>query len=119
MMTALERRDIRFVLAEAAGSVLSSTPGFLPGAWPFGVVEFGRSGSRSGTRVPRSGGGDPGTGARRTSWPGEHPFPSAGAACFGRRAPRKHVAAHPPAYNVIAHGSSIRAAGLGLSLICQ
>jgi hypothetical protein len=38
-MYALERRHQRFVLAFAAGCVLSSIYGFLSGAWPFGVVE--------------------------------------------------------------------------------
>jgi hypothetical protein len=38
-MYALERRDRRFVLAFAAGCLLSSVYGFLSGAWPFGVVE--------------------------------------------------------------------------------
>jgi hypothetical protein len=38
-MYALEHRDPRFVLAFAAGCVLSSSYGFLSGAWPFGVVE--------------------------------------------------------------------------------
>jgi hypothetical protein len=39
VMYALERRDRRFVLAFAAGCALSSSYGFLAGAWPFGVVE--------------------------------------------------------------------------------
>ncbi|HET6966409.1 MAG TPA: hypothetical protein VFH58_16670 [Acidimicrobiales bacterium] len=39
VMYALERRDPRFVLAFAAGCLLSSAYGFLSGAWPFGVVE--------------------------------------------------------------------------------
>ncbi len=39
-MYALERRGPRFVLAFAGGCVLSSTYGFLSGAWPFGVVEL-------------------------------------------------------------------------------
>ena len=39
-MYALERRGRRFVLAFAAGCVLSSVYGFLSGAWPFGVVEL-------------------------------------------------------------------------------
>jgi hypothetical protein len=39
-MYALEHRGGRFVLAFAAGCVLSSVYGFLAGAWPFGVVEF-------------------------------------------------------------------------------
>jgi hypothetical protein len=38
-MYALERRHQAFVLAFAAGCVLSSIYGFLSGAWPFGVVE--------------------------------------------------------------------------------
>ena len=38
-MYALERRGPRFVLAFALGCALSSTYGFLSGAWPFGVVE--------------------------------------------------------------------------------
>jgi len=39
VMYALERRHRRFVLAFAAGCLLSSSYGFLSGAWPFGVVE--------------------------------------------------------------------------------
>jgi hypothetical protein len=39
LMYALERRGPRFVLAFAIGCVLSSSYGFLSGAWPFGVVE--------------------------------------------------------------------------------
>ncbi len=39
LMYALEHRDPRFVLAFAAGCALSSSYGFLSGAWPFGVVE--------------------------------------------------------------------------------
>jgi hypothetical protein len=39
LMYALERRDRRFVLAFAAGCLLSSTYGFLAGTWPFGAVE--------------------------------------------------------------------------------
>ena len=39
VMYALERRDRRFVLAFACGCALSSSYGFLSGAWPFGVVE--------------------------------------------------------------------------------
>lgn len=39
VMYALERRHRLFVLAFAAGCVLSSVYGFLSGAWPFGVVE--------------------------------------------------------------------------------
>jgi hypothetical protein len=38
-MYALERRGRRFILAFAAGCLLSSAYGFLSGAWPFGVVE--------------------------------------------------------------------------------
>ena len=43
-MYALETRHRRFVLAFAAGCVLSSAYGFLSGAWPFGVVELVWSG---------------------------------------------------------------------------
>ena len=39
LMYALEGRDRRFVLAFAVGCALSSSYGFLSGAWPFGVVE--------------------------------------------------------------------------------
>ena len=39
VMYALEDRGARFVLAFAAGCALSSSYGFLSGAWPFGVVE--------------------------------------------------------------------------------
>jgi len=38
-MYAVERRDRRFILAFALGCALSSSYGFLSGAWPFGVVE--------------------------------------------------------------------------------
>ena len=38
-MYALERRHPGYVLAFAVGCVLSSTYGFLAGAWPFGIVE--------------------------------------------------------------------------------
>lgn len=38
-MYALESRGRRYVLAFAAGCALSSSYGFLSGAWPFGVVE--------------------------------------------------------------------------------
>ncbi len=38
-MYAFEHRGRRFVLAFAAGCLLSSAYGFLAGAWPFGVVE--------------------------------------------------------------------------------
>ena len=40
VMYALERRHRGFVLAFAAGCLLSSAYGFLSGAWPFGVVEL-------------------------------------------------------------------------------
>jgi len=39
VMYALERRGKGFVLAFAAGCLLSSAYGFWSGAWPFGVVE--------------------------------------------------------------------------------
>jgi hypothetical protein len=39
IMYALEGRGRRFILAFAAGCLLSSAYGFLSGAWPFGVVE--------------------------------------------------------------------------------
>ena len=39
LMYALERRGPQFVLAFAIGCLLSSSYGFLSGAWPFGVVE--------------------------------------------------------------------------------
>jgi hypothetical protein len=39
IMYALERRDRRFILAFALGCALSSSYGFVSGAWPFGVVE--------------------------------------------------------------------------------
>lgn len=39
VMYALEQRDARFVAAFAAGCALSSSYGFLSGAWPFGAVE--------------------------------------------------------------------------------
>jgi hypothetical protein len=39
IMYALERRDRRFTLAFAFGCALSSSYGFVSGAWPFGVVE--------------------------------------------------------------------------------
>jgi hypothetical protein len=38
-MYALERRGSIYVLGFAVGCVLSSSYGFLAGAWPFGVVE--------------------------------------------------------------------------------
>jgi hypothetical protein len=37
-MYALEKRGSSFILAFALGCGLSSTYGFLSGAWPFGVV---------------------------------------------------------------------------------
>jgi hypothetical protein len=40
LMYALESRGPAFILAFAAGCVLSSSYGFLSGAWPFGVVEL-------------------------------------------------------------------------------
>ena len=40
VMYAMERRHRNFVLAFAAGCLLSSAYGFLSGAWPFGVVEL-------------------------------------------------------------------------------
>ncbi|MCA1650411.1 MAG: hypothetical protein LC753_09055 [Acidobacteria bacterium] len=39
-MYALEGRGSGFVLAFAAGCLLSSAYGFVAGAWPFGVVEM-------------------------------------------------------------------------------
>jgi len=39
VMYALENRGSGFVLAFALGCALSSSYGFLSGAWPFGVVE--------------------------------------------------------------------------------
>jgi hypothetical protein len=39
-MYALERRGRAFVLLFAVGCLLSSTYGFLSGAWPFGIVEL-------------------------------------------------------------------------------
>jgi hypothetical protein len=38
-MYALEARGRAFILAFALGCALSSSYGFLSGAWPFGVVE--------------------------------------------------------------------------------
>ena len=38
-MYALESRGPRFVAAFAVGCALSSSYGFLAGAWPFGIVE--------------------------------------------------------------------------------
>ena len=40
LMYALEARGRNFILAFAAGCVLSSAYGFLSGAWPFGIVEL-------------------------------------------------------------------------------
>lgn len=40
VMYALERRRPAFILAFAAGCLLSSAYGFASGAWPFGVVEM-------------------------------------------------------------------------------
>ena len=40
VMYALERRHPVFLVAFAAGCLLSSAYGFLSGAWPFGVVEL-------------------------------------------------------------------------------
>jgi hypothetical protein len=39
VMYAFERRDRRLIMAFALGCALSSSYGFLIGAWPFGVVE--------------------------------------------------------------------------------
>jgi hypothetical protein len=39
LMYALEGRGKWFVLAFALGCALSSSYGFLSGAWPFGVIE--------------------------------------------------------------------------------
>jgi hypothetical protein len=39
VMYALEPKGRGFILAFAAGCLLSSAYGFLSGAWPFGVVE--------------------------------------------------------------------------------
>lgn len=38
-MYALERRHNRYIAAFALGCALSSSYGFLSGAWPFGAVE--------------------------------------------------------------------------------
>lgn len=38
-MYALEKRGAKFVALFAVGCLLSSSYGFLAGAWPFGVVE--------------------------------------------------------------------------------
>jgi hypothetical protein len=39
LMYLFENRGSRFILAFAAGCALSSSYGFLSGAWPFGTVE--------------------------------------------------------------------------------
>jgi hypothetical protein len=39
-MYALEHRGRHYVLAFAVGCALSSSYGFLSGAWPFGMVEL-------------------------------------------------------------------------------
>ena len=39
VMYALEARGARFVAGFALGGALSSSYGFLAGAWPFGIVE--------------------------------------------------------------------------------
>jgi hypothetical protein len=39
VMYALERRGPRYVLGFVLGCALSSSYGFLSGAWPFGVIE--------------------------------------------------------------------------------
>ena len=39
LMYGLEKRGATFILAFALGCALSSTYGFLSGAWPFGCVE--------------------------------------------------------------------------------
>ena len=38
-MYALEQRSERYILGFATGCLLSSSYGFLSGAWPFGIVE--------------------------------------------------------------------------------
>jgi hypothetical protein len=40
VMYAFERRHPLFILAFAAGCLMSSLYGFLAGAWPFGVIEI-------------------------------------------------------------------------------
>ncbi|MHB8719151.1 MAG: hypothetical protein ACYDAC_09730 [Candidatus Dormibacteria bacterium] len=40
VLYAVEHRHRRYILAFAGACVLSSTYGFLAGAWPFGVVEL-------------------------------------------------------------------------------
>ena len=39
-MYALEQRGRRYIAAFAVGCLLSSSYGFLSGAWPFGIVEL-------------------------------------------------------------------------------
>jgi hypothetical protein len=39
-MYTLEHRHRRYIALFAVGCVLSSTYGFLSGAWPFGVIEL-------------------------------------------------------------------------------
>ena len=39
LMYSLERRNRLFIMFFAVGCLLSSSYGFLAGAWPFGVVE--------------------------------------------------------------------------------
>lgn len=64
-MYALEGRNRGFVAAFAVGCALSSSYGFLSGAWPFGVVEAVWTiialrryrGTRGMPAVSRSGGG--------------------------------------------------------------
>jgi len=60
-MYALEPRGRRFVVGFALGCALSSSYGFLAGAWPFGVVEAVWAGValrrfvRAGTKAPIDG----------------------------------------------------------------
>lgn len=60
-MYALEPRGRRFVAGFALGCALSSSYGFLAGAWPFGVVEAVWAGValrrfvRTGTKAPIDG----------------------------------------------------------------
>lgn len=53
LMYALEGRHRRFVLAFAVGCLLSSSYGFLSGAWPFGVVELVWAGVAAGRYLTR------------------------------------------------------------------
>ncbi len=53
IMYALEGRHRRFVLAFAVGCLLSSSYGFLSGAWPFGVVELVWAGVAAGRYLTR------------------------------------------------------------------